>query len=138
MHCPYIVGGDFNILRHSGEKNTTFTPSHYFDLFNTIIHSLGPREIFMHGGKYTWSNKQAIPTMEKLDRVLMSPNWEDLFPLVHVRKQVRDISDHNALLLFLKFLYCRGDPHSPLLKQRVQNIYKKSKNRRLRTKTKLS
>jgi hypothetical protein len=37
--------------------------------------------------------------MEKLDRVWMSPEWEDLFPLVHVRKLVRDISDHNALLL---------------------------------------
>jgi hypothetical protein len=53
----------------------------------------------MHGGKYTWSNKHVIPTLEKLDRVLMSPEWEDLFPLVHVRKLVRDISDHNALLL---------------------------------------
>jgi hypothetical protein len=99
MHCPYIVGGDFNILRHSGEKNRNFTPSHFSDLFNTIIHLLGPREIFMHGGKYTWSNKHVIPTMEKLDRVLMSPEWEDLFPLVHVRKLVRDISDHKALLL---------------------------------------
>jgi hypothetical protein len=29
----------------------------------------------------------------------MSPEWEDLFPLVHVSKLVRDISDHNALLL---------------------------------------
>jgi hypothetical protein len=53
----------------------------------------------MHGGKYTWSNKHVIPTMEKLDRVLMSPEWENLFPLVHVRKLVRDISDHNALLI---------------------------------------
>jgi hypothetical protein len=29
----------------------------------------------------------------------MSPDWEDMFPLVSVRKLVRDISDHNALLL---------------------------------------
>ena len=29
----------------------------------------------------------------------MSPDWEDLFPIVSVRKLVRDISDHNALLL---------------------------------------
>jgi hypothetical protein len=37
--------------------------------------------------------------LEKLDRVLMSPDWEDLFPLVSVRKLVRELSDHNALLL---------------------------------------
>jgi hypothetical protein len=64
-----------------------------------MIHTLGLRQIFMHGGKYTWSNKHATPTLEKLDRILMSPDWEDLFPLVSVRKLVRNLSDHNALLL---------------------------------------
>jgi hypothetical protein len=29
----------------------------------------------------------------------MSPDWEDLFPLVTIRKLVREIFDHNALLL---------------------------------------
>jgi hypothetical protein len=99
MNYPYVLGGDFNILRHSGEKSTKFTPSHYSDLFNTIIHSLGLREIFMHGGKYTWSNKHAVPPMENLDRVLMSCEWEDLFLLAFVRKLIRDLSDHNALIM---------------------------------------
>jgi hypothetical protein len=53
----------------------------------------------MHGGKFTWSNNHASPTLEKLDRILMSPDWEDLFPLVTIRKLVREVSDHNALLL---------------------------------------
>jgi hypothetical protein len=71
---PYIIGGDFNILRHSGEKNTSFVQTHASDLFNSIIHTLGLREIFMHGGKFTWSNNHASPTLEKLDRILMSPD----------------------------------------------------------------
>uniref|UniRef100_A0A452ZUH0 Endonuclease/exonuclease/phosphatase domain-containing protein n=1 Tax=Aegilops tauschii subsp. strangulata TaxID=200361 RepID=A0A452ZUH0_AEGTS len=29
----------------------------------------------------------------------MSFDWEDIFPLVSVRKLVRDVSDHNPLLL---------------------------------------
>jgi hypothetical protein len=53
----------------------------------------------MHGGKFTWSNNHASPTLEKLDRILMSLDWEDLFPLVTIRKLVREVSDHNALLL---------------------------------------
>lgn len=57
------------------------------------------REIHLNGGKYTWSNKQSHPTLEKLDRVLMSYEWEDPFPLVSVHKFVRDNSDHNPLLL---------------------------------------
>uniref|UniRef100_A0A453IZC2 Endonuclease/exonuclease/phosphatase domain-containing protein n=1 Tax=Aegilops tauschii subsp. strangulata TaxID=200361 RepID=A0A453IZC2_AEGTS len=56
-------------------------------------------EIIMSGGLYTWSNKQEHPTLEKLDRVLMSSDWEDLFPLVSVHKMVKEISDHNPLLL---------------------------------------
>ena len=82
-----------------GEKNTHFTPSRFTDLFNSIINTLGLREIHMQGGLYTWSNNHACPTMEKLDRVLMSPDWEDLFPLVTVRKIVKEISDHNPLIL---------------------------------------
>ena len=50
-------------------------------------------------GAYTWSNNQAHPTLEKLDRILMSEGWEDLFPMASVRKLVREISDHNPLLL---------------------------------------
>jgi hypothetical protein len=53
----------------------------------------------MSGGAYTWSNKQREPTLEKLDRVLMSSDWEDIFPLVQVRKLVSELSDHCPLLL---------------------------------------
>ena len=53
----------------------------------------------MSGGMYTWTNGQSHPTLEKLDRVLMSNDWEDIFPQVNIRKLVRDVPDHNALLL---------------------------------------
>lgn len=76
-----------------------FHHTHYSDLFNSIIHSLGLREIHLNGGAYTWSNNQTTPTLEKLDRVLMDGTWEDLFPLVTVHKLVRHKSDHNPLLL---------------------------------------
>lgn len=69
------------------------------DIFNSIINTLALREIHISGGKYTWTNNQAHPMLEKLDRILMSESWEDLFPLVSVRKLVQEISDHNPLLL---------------------------------------
>ena len=47
--------------------------------------------------------------MEKLDRILMSCEWEDLFPMVNVRKLVRDVSDHNSLLLVTDSWH----PHAP-------------------------
>ena len=53
----------------------------------------------MSGGQYTWSNNHTDPTLEKLDRFLMSSFWEDLFRLVTVHKLVREVSDHNPLIL---------------------------------------
>ena len=37
----YVVGGDFNVLRHCEEKNTNTPMGHSTDVFNSIIiHSL--------------------------------------------------------------------------------------------------
>jgi hypothetical protein len=93
------VGGDFNILRFSSEKNNTFHTNRYSDLFNWIINSYGLREIELNGGKFAWSNNQADPTLEKLDRVLMNDKWEAIFPLTNLRENPSMMSDHNPLLL---------------------------------------
>jgi hypothetical protein len=48
---------------------------------------------------YTWSNNQENPTLEKLDRILVSKEWEDIFPNALVRNLPREVSDHNPLIL---------------------------------------
>jgi hypothetical protein len=68
-------------------------------MFNWIINSYELREIEMSGRKYTWSNNQADPTLEKLDRILVNSKWEASFPLSTLRKIPRFISDHNPLVL---------------------------------------
>jgi hypothetical protein len=55
----------------------------------------------MSGGLLTWSNNQKNPTLEKLDRVLVSKEWENLFSLALVHKIPRNSSDHNPLILKL-------------------------------------
>jgi hypothetical protein len=61
----------------------------------------------MTGGLYTWSNNQEDPTLEKLDRILVSRDWEDIFPTAMVKRLPREISDHNPLIL-------SSDCHKPL------------------------
>jgi len=53
----------------------------------------------MSGELYTWSNNQDNPTLEKLDRILVSKEWEDLFPNTLISKLPRDVSDYNPLIL---------------------------------------
>jgi hypothetical protein len=47
---------------------------------------------------FTWSNNQDFP-LEKLDRLLMTKYWEDIFPLAMVKKLPREVSDYNPLIL---------------------------------------
>ena len=68
-------------------------------LFNSLIGFYELSEIVMTGGLFTWSNNQEDPTLEKLDRVLVSKDWEDMFPTVMVKRLPREISNHNPLVI---------------------------------------
>lgn len=83
---PIIIGGDFNIIRFASERNKFTDVQRFSGLFNSLINFHELREILMTGGLYTWSNNQEIPTLEKLDRILVTKEWEDIFPNVIVRK----------------------------------------------------
>jgi hypothetical protein len=68
-------------------------------MFNWIINSYRLRDVTLNGGMFTWSNNQVNPTLERLDRVLISLEWEALFPLTNLRKKPRFMSDHNPLIV---------------------------------------
>jgi hypothetical protein len=86
-------------MRNSGEKNNDRFQSRLPFLFNAIIDGLNLRELEMSGRKYTWANNLSTPTFEKLDRVLVTVEWEEKFPLPTVQALPRVISDHTPLLL---------------------------------------
>jgi hypothetical protein len=53
---PYIVGGDFNIIRFSYEKNRDHTLHKHSGPFNNLICKHNLVEIHMVSGGFTWSN----------------------------------------------------------------------------------
>lgn len=68
------------IARHSLAEKSVITPGNVTlveliikviekecDNFNAIISAYELREINMTGGKFTWSNNQPDPTLDKLD-----------------------------------------------------------------------
>jgi hypothetical protein len=75
--------------------------------FNAVIESLDLREIVMTGRQLgqaqgitpTWAGPGDNPTFEKLDRVLVSTEWELQFPLTSVEPRDRNISDHTPLVV---------------------------------------
>src|SRR6266508_3833486 len=96
---PPLIGGDFNVMRHSTEKNNNRFNYRWPFLFNAVIDSFDLREITLSGRRFTWANSLPQITFEKLDRILMTTEWEFKFPLVSVQALDRGMSDHTPLLL---------------------------------------
>jgi hypothetical protein len=92
-------GGDFNIMRRPEDKNKNNFETKWPDLFNMVIQSLELKEIEMSGRQYTWASSCDDPTFEKLDRILVSTEWEQKFPLTTVLAKDRSNSDNTPLLL---------------------------------------
>ena len=94
-----MVGGDFNIMRSHLEKNKENFDNKWSFLFNAVIDGLNLREIEMSGRQYTWANNLSNPTFDKLDRILVTTEWELKYLLTIVQALNRDISNHTPLLL---------------------------------------
>jgi endonuclease/exonuclease/phosphatase family metal-dependent hydrolase len=96
---PFVIGGDFNIMRHPDDKSTDNFESRWPNLFNAVIETLQLKEIVMSSRQYTWDGPGDNPTYEKLDRVLFSTGWEHNYPLSTVESRDRNISNHTPLIL---------------------------------------
>jgi exonuclease III len=94
---PYIVGGDFNIIRFSYEKNREHALHKHSGPFHDMVQKHNLMEIYMASGGFTWSNNHESPTMVKLDRALMSTSWENIFPVGKIKKLPKNLLDHNPL-----------------------------------------
>jgi exonuclease III len=96
---PFIIDGDFNIMRKPEDKRSGDFDNKWPSLFNVVIESLDLREIVMTGRQYTWAGSGDNPTYEKLDRVVVSTEWEINFPLAKVEARDRNVSDHTPLVV---------------------------------------
>jgi hypothetical protein len=67
-----------------------------------FIDDLALKEIPLHGRKFTWSNQQESPTLVKLDRVLCTMDWEELYLNCMLQSLATNDSDHCPLYLGLK------------------------------------
>lgn len=97
-HLPTLMAGDFSILRKSTKTCNDRRNSHCPFLSSVVIDSFDLREIDLTGRQFTWADSLLTPTFEKLDRVLMSTEWESKYPLVPVHAK-KGLSDHTPLLM---------------------------------------
>ena len=69
---PWLIAGDFNLIRFPSEKNNTaFRPAEA-NAFNQTLDNLALIELPLLDRRFTWSNNRASPTLEWLDRVFLT------------------------------------------------------------------
>lgn len=96
---PWVVVGDFNLILDEADKNNARINRRNLRLFRQTVDQLELQDIHLNGRKYTWSNERHQPTLVKLDRVLVSLDWEERFPSCFLQALSSDASDHCPLLL---------------------------------------
>lgn len=67
--------------------------------FRGFISRFALEDVYLSGRRFTWSNRQEQPTMERLDRLLVSAEWMLIFTNHRLRPLSSDCSDHCPLLL---------------------------------------
>jgi len=88
---PLMVGVILILLGTRQKKNNNQYDGRWPALFNACIESLNLRELDLSGRKFTWANSAECPTFERLDRILVSTDWEQKFPLSTVEALTKEI-----------------------------------------------
>lgn len=96
---PWAIIGDFNLILDETDKNNRRINRRTMCLFRQCVAELELLDVHLHGRRYTWSNERENPTWVRLDRTLVTLDWDERFPNHHLQALSSDASDHCPLLL---------------------------------------
>ena len=96
---PWCIGGDFNVVLSPNDRNLVGGLSHPMRRFNEVVNELGLRDLPLQGGPFTWRGGNGNQRMSRLDRFLVSADWESQFSNVIQRTLPRPVSDHCPMML---------------------------------------
>lgn len=119
-NLPWVTG-DFNIVRFTEERGGGDTNVADGNQFNNTIRDLQLMDLLVVDKKYTWSSLRESPSLAKLDRILVSPEWEYHYPLAVVQACHRLTSDHVPLNLIIG-----GNDHCKKRQLRFEKMWMKS------------
>jgi hypothetical protein len=96
---PFVVGGDFNLIREARDKSNANINWPKIHRFNDDIAAMSLKELAHSGACFTWTNRLLNPIRCVLDEVFVSPACKAKFPLCGLSAITRIGLDHTPLLL---------------------------------------
>jgi exonuclease III len=99
MSCwdlPWCIGGDFNVVRFPSERSGGRRISVAMREFLDFIFEKGLLDFPLTGGLCTWSNTRS---WSRIDRFLISPDWEAKYPEALQKRLLCLCSDHFPIVL---------------------------------------
>jgi hypothetical protein len=99
---PWAVVGDFNLIVEAQDKNNLNLNRRMMGKFRRLLNDLELKDLYFNGRRYTWSNEREQATLERLDRVFSTMDWEMIFPASLLSALSSAASDHYPLLLNLE------------------------------------
>ncbi|XP_049390321.1 uncharacterized protein LOC125854782 [Solanum stenotomum] len=101
-HLPWVVGGDFNVIRNEEVKFGGLPVSNLETIdFEQCLSSCALEEIKFNGSKYTWWNGRIGETciFKRLDIIMGNQKFFELLPALEETHLLRQGSDHAPLLV---------------------------------------
>lgn len=98
-NIDWLILGDFNLIRKQEDRNKPRGSIAEMLMFNETINLLGLNEIVLQGRKFTWSNMQPSPLLEKLDWVFTSNSWTLSYPNTSAKALDMTPSDHTPCVI---------------------------------------
>jgi endonuclease/exonuclease/phosphatase family metal-dependent hydrolase len=105
---PWIVAGDFNMIVDAADKNQGVLHRRMMGRFRRSLSDLELKELYLNGRRFTWSNERQHPTLERLDRVFSTVDWQEQFPDALLTATSNGPSDHCPQILSLAPDLLRG------------------------------
>ncbi|OVA07500.1 hypothetical protein BVC80_39g3 [Macleaya cordata] len=99
VNVQWLLGGDFNAIRRLDEKQGGCRINKSMRDFSEFISRFDLIDLPLNGAKYTGSNGHDSPTMSRVDRFLLSPDFDAKYPFALQLAQPSPASDHIPILL---------------------------------------
>ena len=96
---PWCVGGDFNAILYPEERSKGGRIDNSMRRFFDILNDLGLRDLLLQGGPYTWRGGLNGKSKSRLDRFVVSADWESRCCKVMQSCLPRPVFDHCPILL---------------------------------------